>query len=60
VAELTEAFNGMLEEWEQLRHRELVQREQFAHTEKMAAVGHPGRRSCPRGQQSAGWHSGLH
>jgi signal transduction histidine kinase len=39
VAELTEAFNGMLEEWEQLRHRELVQREQLAHTEKMAAVG---------------------
>lgn len=39
VAELTEAFNGMLEEWEQLREREQIQREQLAHTEKMAAVG---------------------
>jgi two-component system NtrC family sensor kinase len=39
VAELTEAFNGMLEEWEQLRRREQIQREHLAHTEKMAAVG---------------------
>jgi signal transduction histidine kinase len=39
VGELSEAFNRMMDELEEAREREEVQRAQLAHTEKMAAVG---------------------
>jgi len=39
VGELSEAFNRMMDELEQAREREKVQRAQLAHTEKMVAVG---------------------
>lgn len=39
VRELGEAFNKMMEELQQARHKEHAQRAQLAHTEKMAAVG---------------------
>jgi signal transduction histidine kinase len=39
VGELTEAFNRMMDELEDVRELEKVQRAQLAHTEKMVAVG---------------------
>jgi signal transduction histidine kinase len=39
VGELANAFNRMMDEIEESRDREKVQRAQLAHTEKMAAVG---------------------
>ena len=39
VRELGEAFNRMMEELQQARHKEQAQQTQLAHTEKMAAVG---------------------
>jgi signal transduction histidine kinase len=39
VAELAEVFNRMMDELEAAREREKLQRAQFAHTEKMVAVG---------------------
>ncbi|MCP4899253.1 MAG: HAMP domain-containing protein [bacterium] len=39
VGELSDAFNLMMDELEDAREREKVQRAQLAHTEKMAAVG---------------------
>ena len=39
VGELAEAFNRMMDELEESRDREKVQRVQLAHTEKMVAVG---------------------
>jgi signal transduction histidine kinase len=39
VGELADAFNRLMDEMEESRYRERVQRAQLAHTEKMAAVG---------------------
>jgi two-component system, NtrC family, sensor kinase len=39
VGELSGAFNRMMDELEEARDREKVQRQQLAHTEKMVAVG---------------------
>jgi signal transduction histidine kinase len=39
VGELSDAFNRMMDELEEAREREKVQRAQLAHTEKMVAVG---------------------
>jgi two-component system NtrC family sensor kinase len=39
VGELSDAFNRMMDELEDAREREKVQRAQLAHTEKMVAVG---------------------